>query len=46
MYTNDKRKKELAEENGFTVFVITDEMTSGEQELIVDQFCARITKGL
>jgi hypothetical protein len=46
MYNNDKRKKELAEENGFTVFVITDKMTSGEQELIVDQFCANITKGL
>jgi len=46
MYNNDKQKKELAERNGFTVFVITDKMTSGEQELIVDQFCSKITKGL
>lgn len=46
MYNRDKRKKELAEENGFTVFVVADNMTSDEQKLIVDQFCARITKGL
>lgn len=46
MYNSDKRKTELAEENGFAVFVVSDKMTSGEQELIVDQFCARITKGL
>ena len=46
MYNNDKQKKELAERNGFTVFVITDKMTSGEQELIVNQFCSKITKGL
>lgn len=46
MYNIDKRKKELAEENGFTVFVITDKMTSDEQELIIDQFCVNLTKGL
>lgn len=46
MYNNDKRKKELAEENGFTVFVITDRMSSDEQELIINQFCANIVKGL
>jgi hypothetical protein len=46
MYNIDKQKKELAEKNGFTVFVITDKMTSKEQELILNKFCIRIMKGL
>jgi hypothetical protein len=45
MYNNDQRKKELAEENGFTVLVITDKMTMDEQKLIIDKFCDRIMKG-
>lgn len=45
MYNIDKRKKELAEKNGFTVFVITDKMTLEEQRNIIDKFCARIIKG-
>lgn len=46
MFNSDKKKKELAEEQGFTVFVVTDTMTDAEQDLIVNQFCARLTKGL
>lgn len=46
MYTSDIRKKELAEQNGFTVFIITDKMNSEELNLIIDQFCVRITKGV
>lgn len=45
MYETDINKKKIAEANGFTVLIISDKMTSDEQEIVVDLFCKSITKG-
>lgn len=45
MYNKDQKKKELAIENGFSFFVVTDNMSLEEQNLIIEQFCINILKG-
>lgn len=42
MYEYDLRKKKVAEEKGFTVFVVIDTMTLEEQLKVVDNFCKSI----